>query len=183
MNEQNFTTRLEATLKQGLATVPLVALDPTSARYRTASAKVGRRTPRRLAVAIAAIGLASFTGMVGAAASGTSPVTLVSAAIHRIVIVFEQINTPAQPVGGAPSPDPGSAAPGSQAPAMQQGSGDADRGSQPSESPAPAPTEEPTPAPTEEPTPAPTEPPLASQPEDALPSPDPAPLEGPAPTL
>jgi hypothetical protein len=182
MNEQNFTNRLEASLKRGMESVPLLALEPARARYRIAPAKLGRRLSTPLTVAIAAIGLTLFAGIMGAAASGTSPATVVSNAIHQVVVLVQQISVPPDSVRATPSPDPGSGpAGGSQPPAMQQGPGGVPP-TEPSESPTPAPTAEPTPAPTEEPTAPPAAEPLAIPPEDTSPSLSPDPLESPATT-
>jgi hypothetical protein len=178
MNEQNFTNMLQASLKRGMESVPLLALEPANARYRIAQAKVGRRLLTAPA-AFAAIGLALLASLAGAAASGTSPATVMSEAIHQVVVLVQQISIPTESVRGTPSPDPGSSpAAGAQPPANQHGPAEV-QPSQPSESPTPAPTEEPTPPPTEE-LPAPATPTLlASQPAAASPSPSPDPEAGP----
>jgi hypothetical protein len=179
MNEQNFTNMLQASLKRGMESVPLLALEPANARYRIAQAKVGKRLLRPLTVAFAAIGLALLASLAGAAASGTSPATVMSEAIHQVVVLVQQISIPTESVRGTPSPDPGSSpAAGAQPSANQHGPAEV-QPSQPSESPTPAPTEEPTPPPTEELPAAATPTLLASQPAAASPSPSPDPEEGP----
>jgi hypothetical protein len=157
VNEQDFTRRLESILESGLASTPLPALEPARARYRIATANLGRGHTPRLLVAVAATGLALCAGVVGAAASGTSPATLVSVAVHRVVIVFEEISNPRVPVPSTSFSEPGPpSAPGSEPigvglePLATVGSGSAP------ESPSPATTEEPAPAPIEGAAPAPT---------------------------
>ena len=166
MNEHHFTTRLQATLNDGLASVPLAAMEPASARYRRSQAAVGRRPKTRLLVAVAAVGLALLTSVAGAAASGASPTNLVSTAVHRVVVLFEGTASPepASPPTSAPPP-----------PATAQGQGEVDRTSQPADSPAPAPSEEPAPPPADAPS--------ASPPEDTPSNQGTGPVESPSPTL
>lgn len=175
MNELQFTIRLEATLTRGIASVPLPALEPASARYRITAATIRRRARPRLTVAIAASGLALLAGTVGAAASGTSPSTVVTAAAHRVVMLVQGVTT-GEAVPATPSPRASSRpATIAQPLVAAPGPGDGDRASQPSDSGAPGASEEPAPAPIEaQPT---------SQPEDTSSSPSDGPSDSPAPTL
>jgi hypothetical protein len=174
MNEPDFTDRLETSLERGLALVPLPAREPVNARYRIAAAKIGRRHAPRLTFAIAAVGLALFTSVVAAGASGTSPATVVSGAVHRVVVFVEQMTTPGQPVPPAPPSEPelrpaGVPEPTASGQEPVTTPGDGYRASPPAESPSPAPAAEPSPAPRSEPPTAPME------------EPSPAPIEEPAP--
>jgi hypothetical protein len=99
MIERRFTRRLEANLERGLASVPLPAAAPASARYRISAPRVARRRVPRLGVAIAGIGLALVISL--AAASGTRPTELMSVAVNSIQVLVEKITRPAS---GNPAP-------------------------------------------------------------------------------
>ncbi|HEV2033261.1 MAG TPA: hypothetical protein VGU71_03530 [Candidatus Dormibacteraeota bacterium] len=142
MSESDFTRRLEARLQRGMASVPLPAAAPANARYRIATSQVGRRQVRRFTIAFAATGLALLTSLLVAAASGTSPAALASAAVHTIDVMVEQA---AAVVTGKPAPT---------VPAHQTV---ADPTPSPSDDPTPSPSDDPTPSPSDDPTPSPSD--------------------------
>jgi hypothetical protein len=110
MNE-NFTRRLEGSFQRGMATVATPAAEPEVARYRTAPDHRVRRPVTRFTVAFAAIGMGLLTSLVAAAASETSPTTIVSTAVYSMEKLVEQVLNPAvseqPPVEPASPPTPG----------------------------------------------------------------------------
>ena len=99
MIERRFTQRLEASLERGLASVPLPAAAPASARYRSSAPRPARRRVPRLGIAIAGVGLVFVISL--AAASGTRPTELMSVAVNSIQVLVEKITGPAS---GNPAP-------------------------------------------------------------------------------
>jgi outer membrane biosynthesis protein TonB len=95
MNDLDFTNRLDASLNRGMLSVPLPAVEPASARYRIAVSKLGRRPMFRLALGVAAVGMALLLGLAGSDPSGASPAYLLSATVHKVVVFVEQMTTPA----------------------------------------------------------------------------------------